>query len=107
MKRFFAVLLACFLVCYPVFATEVTNDTGYYSELSDVPVTEKTAEETAVSPAEDVPVSLMEEVPVSDDLAQPDVVPDVLADFDNLVPSESGENVDGDVSDYCLACWKW
>lgn len=99
MKRFFVVLLACFLVCYPVFATEVTNDTGYDSELPDVPVTEETTEETAVSPAEDVPVSPVEEVPVSDDLAQPDIVPDVLADSDNLVPPESGENVDGDVSE--------
>lgn len=103
MKRLFVVLLACFLACYPVFATEVTNDDGHSSELSDVPAAENSQTEDSVPAPPDVPVSPVEEVSVSDDLSQPDVVPDVSADSDNLVPSESGENVDGDVSETLTA----
>lgn len=99
MERFFAVLLACFLACYPVFAAEVTNDDGHSSELSDVPAAENPQAEDPVPTSPDVPVSDVETVPVSDDLVQPDVVPDVPADSGNLDSSESGENVDGDVSE--------
>ena len=99
MKRFFAVLLACFLACYPVFAAEVTNDDGHSSELSDVSAAENSQAEDSVPTPPDVPVSAVETVPVSDDLAQPDVVPDVPADSGNLDSSESGENVDGDASE--------
>lgn len=99
MKRFFAVLLACFLACYPVFATEVTNDDGHNSELSDVSAAENAPSEDSVPASPDVPVSDVETFPVSDDLAEPDVVSDVPADFDNLDSPESGENVDGDVSE--------
>lgn len=99
MKRLFVVLLACFLACYPVFATEVTNDDGHSSELSDVPAAENSQTEDSVPAPPDVPVSDVEAVPVSDDLAEPDVVPDVPADSGNLDSSESGENVDGDVSE--------
>ncbi len=99
MKRLFAVLLACFLACYPVFATEVTNDDGHSSELSDVPVPEDSQAEDSVSAPPDVPVSDVETVPISDDLAEPDIVPDVPSDSDSLDVPESGENVDGDVSE--------
>lgn len=99
MKRFFAVLLACFLACYPVFATEVTNGDGHSSELSDVPVAEDSQAEDSVPTSPDVPVSDVETVPISDDLAEPDIVPDVPVDSGNLDSPESGENVDGDVSE--------
>ena len=99
MKRFFAVLLACFLACYPVFATEVTNDDGHSSELSDVPVPEDSQAEDSVPASPDVPVSDVETVPISDDLAQSDVVPDVPADDGNLDSSESGEDLNDPVSE--------
>lgn len=99
MKRLFVVLLACFLACYPVFATEVTNDDGHSSELSDVPAAEDSQAEDSVPASPDVPVSDVETVPISDDLAEPDIVPDVPSDSDSLDVPESGENVDGDVSE--------
>ena len=99
MKRFFAVLLACFLACYPVFATEVTNDDGHSFELSDVPVPEDSQAEDSVPASPDVPVSDVETVPISDDLAQSDVVPDVPADDGNLDSSESGEDLNDPVSE--------
>lgn len=99
MKRIFAVLLACFLACYPVFAAEVTNDDGHNSELPDVSAAEEVEEETPVSPAEDIPLPSVEEVPVSDDLAQPDAAADggsLPADMDS---TETGGDVSGSDSE--------
>lgn len=52
MKRIFALLCASLLACYPVFATEVTNDAGFDSELVNVSAAEADAPEDSLSFAE-------------------------------------------------------
>lgn len=64
MKRFFALLFAALLACYPVFATEVTNDNGRNSELSDVQSSTNPQTENPVSSAPDGVVSDLGTVPV-------------------------------------------
>ena len=95
MKRFFALLLAAVLACYPVFATEVTNVIGYDSELSDVSVAEADSAEAAVSPAADGSLSDVETVSVSDAESVSPAGDSGSADADSV----SGEEVgNGDVS---------
>lgn len=95
MKRIFALLLVCFLVCYPVFAAEVTNDDGHNSELLDVSAAKDSETEDSVSSAENVPVSPVEAVSVSDDLVQSDAALDVFSVSDDLDSTESGEDLNG------------
>lgn len=66
MKSFFALLFAALLACYPVFATEVTNDNGRTSELPNVSVAKDSAPQDSVSFAPDGVVSDVETVSVSD-----------------------------------------
>lgn len=66
MKRFFALLLAALVACYPVLAAEVTNDNGPGFELSDVSAAETATPENPVSSAPDGVVSDVETFPVSD-----------------------------------------
>ena len=95
MKSIFALLLAAVLACYPVFATEVTNDTGYDSEFSDVSVAEADSAEAAVSPAADGSLSDVETVSVSDAESVSPAGDSGSADADSV----SGEEVgNGDVS---------
>ena len=65
MKRFFALLFAALLACYPVFAVEVTNDNGRTSELLNVSAAESSTPQDSVSSAPDGVVSDVETVPVS------------------------------------------
>lgn len=65
-QRLSAFLLACLVVCYPVFATEVTNDNGRISELSNVSAPESSSPQDSVSSASDGVVSDVETVPISD-----------------------------------------
>lgn len=99
MKRIFALLLACFMACYPVFAAEVTNDDGHNPELPDVSAAKDSEAEDSVSLAEDVPVSLVEAVSVSDDLVQSDTAADVSSVSDGLDYTESGEDLNGSDSE--------
>ena len=96
-KRVAALLLACLLVCYPVFAVEVTNDNGSGSELLDVSVAESPQAESPVSASPDVPVSDVEAVSVSDDASFP-VAGDSGASDADSVSSENEVTTDGDSS---------
>lgn len=68
MKRFFALLLAVFVACYPVLAVEEVepNDDGHNSELSDVQVSAAAGEEVEVPVEAVVDLSPVETVPSDD-----------------------------------------
>lgn len=97
MKRFFALLFAALLACYPVFAVEVTNDNGSDSELPDVSAAESPQAENPVSASPDVPVSDVEAFSVSDDASLP-VAGDSGASDADSVSSENEVTTDGDSS---------
>lgn len=65
-QRLSAFLLACLVACYPVFATEVTNDNGRTSELLNVSASESSSPLDSVSSAPNGVVSDVETVSVSD-----------------------------------------
>ena len=65
-KRVAALLLACLLACYPVFAVEVTNDNGRTSELPNVSASKSSSPQDPVSSAPDGVVSDVETVSVPD-----------------------------------------
>lgn len=65
-QRLSAFLLACLVSCYPVLASEVTNDNGRTSELPNVSASQSSAPQNSVSSAPDGVVSDVETVSVPD-----------------------------------------
>lgn len=96
-QRLSAFLLACLVACYPVFASEVTNDNGRIFELPNVSAAENSSPKDSISSAPDGFVSDVETVSVSDAASvSPDG--DSGASDSDSVSSESEVSTDGNSS---------